>query len=573
LEPLLRAGDLLRAEAATALPPDLEAWLPTGARDFAAIAAQMAPANTKQPRAARGRATRRATAAQQQRSDLLDQALRRMRAGESIEASLAEQRDQLAELQPLLRVSAMLRAEAATALPPDLEAWLPTGAHDFAVIAEQMAPRYGRRRAVGSRPLTLQRTAIVVAIVAAMMGAVDTASAQSLPGETLYPWKRTKEDISLALVTDPNQRSHMLVEFAGRRLNEFNQLVDTGKAADSVLVAQTLDNLLDNLQGAIAEDQKTEDVDMTPAVKQILNETQSALTQAAVVAPATAQVLDQANDRAAIISQEIPATTAAATATPTAQAATQQATATSVLANASSSTAPVAATPSDGGPNNKPTPVLSATENLSELPTLSPTRASGEPTVTPSVPTIEPINTPTADPSTAIPPTAAPTDTAVSSVPPSPVPPTSVPPSPVPPSETPLPTETLLPTETPPPTATPVPTTEATSGPPPTPVPTRTRPTRTPTRTPTPTATATITPTNTPTEVPPTATDTPTSEPTATDTATPTETPTPTDTATPEPPTATDTATPLLSNGDSGNEATPSPQPTPTDSQAPTPSA
>src|SRR5439155_4443515 len=167
------------------------------------------------------------------------------------EASLTEHPDLSADLVPLLRASAQLRVQAAEPLPPDLERWLPTGARDFAAIAEQMAPRYARRRAPASRPLILQRTAIAVAIVAAMMGAVDTASAQSLPGETLYQWKRTKEDISLALVTDPDQRSHLMVEYAGRRLNEFNKLVAKGDAADSTLVSDTLTSLLDNLQGAI----------------------------------------------------------------------------------------------------------------------------------------------------------------------------------------------------------------------------------------------------------------------------------------------------------------------------------
>src|SRR2546425_944674 len=140
-------------------------------------------------------------------SDLLDQALARLRAGESVEVCLADYPQHASALEPLLRTGDLLQAEAATPLPAELEDWLSAGARDLAAIAEQAASRNGRRRAA-SRPLTLQRTAIAVAIVAAMMGAVDTASAQSLPGETLYQWKRTKEDISLALVTDPDQRSH-----------------------------------------------------------------------------------------------------------------------------------------------------------------------------------------------------------------------------------------------------------------------------------------------------------------------------------------------------------------------------
>src|SRR5690349_9288046 len=80
LEPLLRAGDRLRASAAEPLPLDLENWLPTGARDFAAMAEQLVPKYTRQSAAARARI----------HANVLDQALARMRAGESIEASLSE---------------------------------------------------------------------------------------------------------------------------------------------------------------------------------------------------------------------------------------------------------------------------------------------------------------------------------------------------------------------------------------------------------------------------------------------------------------------------------------------------
>src|SRR5215211_7854519 len=80
LEPLLRTGDRLRASAAEPLPPDLEHWLPTGARDFAAIAEQMAPKYTRQSAAAQARA----------RANVLDQALAQLQAGESLEASLSD---------------------------------------------------------------------------------------------------------------------------------------------------------------------------------------------------------------------------------------------------------------------------------------------------------------------------------------------------------------------------------------------------------------------------------------------------------------------------------------------------
>src|SRR5262249_24002134 len=304
LEPLLRVGDQLSAMASEPLPSDLQDWLPAGALDFAAIAAQMAPKYARR-RAKRARARGDAAGSPSLRADALDQAIARMRDGESIESSLADHPNLTDDLVPLLRAGAQLRAQAATPLPPDLERWLRAGARDFAAIAEQMAPRYARRRSPASRPLTLQRTAIAVALVAAMMGAVDTASAQSLPGETLYQWKRAKENISLALVTDPDQRSHMLVEYAGRRLNEFNQLVDTGKSADPVLVAETLNSMFANLQGALDEDKKNQTIDVAPEASQLLAEAKSEIARVTpIVSPETVRVLDSAAAKADQLTQQ-----------------------------------------------------------------------------------------------------------------------------------------------------------------------------------------------------------------------------------------------------------------------------
>jgi hypothetical protein len=77
--------------------------------------------------------------------DVLDQALARLQKGESVEGCLDAFPQYAAALEPLLRAGAQLRASAAEPLPPALENWLPTGARDFAAIAEQMEPKYMRQ--------------------------------------------------------------------------------------------------------------------------------------------------------------------------------------------------------------------------------------------------------------------------------------------------------------------------------------------------------------------------------------------------------------------------------------------
>jgi hypothetical protein len=553
LEPMLRTGEQLHATAAEPLLSDLEAWLPAGALDFAAIAAQMAPKYARQS-AARGRAETAVTA--RQRADALDQALERMRAGESIEASLADHAHLTADLVPLLRAGAQLRVQAAAPLPPDLERWLPAGARDFAAIAEQMAPRYARRRSAISRPLTLQRTAIAVAIVAAMMGTVDIASAQSLPGETLYQWKRAKEDISLALVSDPDQRGQLMVEYAEQRLNEFNRLVDSGKPADSVLVAETLNSLFANLQGALAQDQQGAGADVGQEASQLLNKAKSRIAEVApTAAPATAKVLNQAANEADQLALQLPTPTSIAGAPTNTPIATDTSVATQQPTSFVSTAVP--GTPSSTGSiGSSGTPDTLTTSTIQPIQVL-PTAAIGQPISTPLGVTAAPANTPTSDPATAIPPTTGPTDapvlpadTAVSG-----------PSSTQAPVATTVPTTTVstaVPTSTTVPSATSVPITEGpTQGLPATSTP---RPTRTPqpTKQPTLTPTSTLTPTETLTPSP-TETSTPTETLTPTDTATPTETltPSPTETLTPSPtetPTETLTALPSVN---SPPEATP----------------
>jgi hypothetical protein len=530
LTPLLRTGALLHDEATTPLPPDLEAWLPSGARDFAAIVQQMLPQQSAQPQQAiaPARAGKRISpSVPASLSEILDTALARVRAGESVDACLADHPEQAAALAPLLRTSALLQAHAATPPPPELESWLPRGAREFSAIAEQLAPRYARRRPMSApRKLSLQRTMATVAIATLLMGiAADSASAASLPGEALYQWKRTKEDISLSLTADPDMRSQLHVDYAKQRLNEFNTLVTNGNANDEALIADTLNSMLVHTRGAILEAQQGRTIDkVKPEIYQLLNQAEDALTHATEVVPQAQEILTDAKDQFNGIEQNLP--------TAVAVAETDQPT-----ANTTAIPSPTDLPPTDQA--IIPPRVDGTPSQPTDAPPVSggqaPTAAIGAPPASPSatpvsggVPTDEPTaipsNTPTTDPATAVPPTQ--------------VPPTNEPGVPV---ETPLPTltpqpTTALPTQTPPPTASPIP--AATEGPlptlPPTPPP---RPSRTPpptatpspTDTPPPTATATPPPTDTPTDIP---TETPTETPTPTDIPVPLSTETPTETST-----------------------------------------
>ena len=556
LEPLLRASDLLHAQASAPLPAEMDGWLATGALDFAAIAAQMAPKYAK-PQTPHQR-VRAATQAQHQFDDTLDFTLARARQGEPLATVLADHPAQAAALEPLLGLGARIQAEASMPLPAEMLAWLPTGRHEFMALAEQMAPRYARqRRRAAARKLTAQRAAAAVVVVAITMGAVDSVSAQSLPGDTLYTWKRTKEDISLALIADPGQRSQMLLEYANRRLDEFNTLVQKQpEEVSSSLISETLNSLLSSAQQALTSNPQTNVTDVRPELRTLLDKTKLAVQQAAPLLPASQPELSQVAVRADQLVSEIPNAPTTMAEQPTS----------SPEPNTSTSTSGSSGGGNKPQPSSAPTagsPALNAT--ATPVPT-SPAAATGQPspigaTSVPIGATSAPAASATPDPATALPPT----------LPPSPVPTDAPPGSTSVPSSVP----TSEPSVEPIPTATAVPVTEVPSEPPPPTVPPTSRATRTPptiTPTDTPTDVPTDTPTDVPTEVP---TDTPTDVPTDTPTDVPTEVPT--DTLTPlptpaatAPSTADGTSTPT--NPPAGPQidtSTPAANPNPTEAATP----
>jgi hypothetical protein len=71
---------------------------------------------------------------------------------------------------------------------------------------------------------TLRYVAVVALVIALAVTGLTSASANSLPGDRLYPVKRTVEDVRLALAS-PNSQASLHVDFAGRRINEFEELL------------------------------------------------------------------------------------------------------------------------------------------------------------------------------------------------------------------------------------------------------------------------------------------------------------------------------------------------------------
>ncbi len=148
------------------------------------------------------------------------------------------------ELEPLLSMAA--RLQTARSLRPRAE---------FKAAAAQRLSRLAAARPAPPRPKTgfrgfrtggwAQRRVrlnpllvgvLVVILIASGFGTV-AASAQSLPGDFLYPVKRAEEAVHFALTLDEAGRAGLRLDYASRRIDEAVTLVEENRtqALDQVL--------------------------------------------------------------------------------------------------------------------------------------------------------------------------------------------------------------------------------------------------------------------------------------------------------------------------------------------------
>jgi hypothetical protein len=90
---------------------------------------------------------------------------------------------------------------------------------------------------------------IVLALLLASGGTVVFAAQGSQPNQVLYPVKLLSEDVRLGLATNLQSQFQLNMEFAGRRLDEIDKLVQAGKDPGGQVTSRLqneLDSALDN---------------------------------------------------------------------------------------------------------------------------------------------------------------------------------------------------------------------------------------------------------------------------------------------------------------------------------------
>jgi hypothetical protein len=177
------------------------------------------------------------------REEILEGAIERLAAGESLDAILATSSADATWLEPLLIAAAGVRGLRQTVpVPPaeaSLAAFLAQAEHMAPVAPAATAPTPWWERLVASLSLSsagfprLATTALatmLLVVILTLGSAVflgnNTAAAQSvLPGQPLYPIKRLGEEVTLRLPQSSEDRDAKVSEYEERRRDEIHLLL------------------------------------------------------------------------------------------------------------------------------------------------------------------------------------------------------------------------------------------------------------------------------------------------------------------------------------------------------------
>ncbi|MGD9100242.1 MAG: DUF5667 domain-containing protein [Anaerolineae bacterium] len=406
-------------------------------------------------------------------SVVLDKALARLEAGEPLEAVLADYPSQRDQLMPLLLVARQLSSLRAMPPPTRSEAGLAAFLEDAQAWRSGMPPRRRWRgnwlavfRQLRWSPQTRLALGMVVSLLVlfVLVGSTVVLSADSLPGDWLYPVKLAGEEARLVLISGQAARAEYHLLRARTRAEEVRRLVQEGRSVDEI----TLTRLNQSLEASLlaAASARPEEVPLLLAAIEEMAAEQLAMLSAAETTAITArtyQLLLLA--RSSLIRIESLARAGRADVHTFRLNATLGVFQSEWLPPSSLETdlptVTVTPTPTERLPDSplaSVTPTRGGAGDAGERPTASPTATvTARPTATPTpTASVEPSPTPTPSltprPShTPAPPTATATST------PSPAPLTNT--EPAPPTRTPEPptaTATAVPTS-PPPTNTPAP--------------------------------------------------------------------------------------------------------------------
>jgi len=199
--------------------------------------------------------------------DILDECLERVLKGESIKDCLNAYPEQASELEPLLKTSLDLMQRAST-IQPSLEFKAKARSQLRAILRARQEKEVKREKIPIWRRKWAVAAATILVIVFCGVGTV-AASANALPGESLYSVKLAAERVRVTLAFSHMDKAKLHIQFAERRAAEIAEMAQQDRSDKIPELAERLDN---HLQQVSCEAQKmwgarVEDSALTPTGK------------------------------------------------------------------------------------------------------------------------------------------------------------------------------------------------------------------------------------------------------------------------------------------------------------------
>jgi hypothetical protein len=163
--------------------------------------------------------------------EIVNDCLERMAGGEPVEACLASYPEDRGQLAPLLETAATTLI-AATTVGPDVTA-RQRGLQKFnEAVAQRATRKSGLRfpRFIWQSPIArpVVAVALVLLVTTGMALGADVAASNSIPGDSLYWVKTSKENIMMRLPKSDMSKAKDHVRLAQKRGDEMGMLLDKG---------------------------------------------------------------------------------------------------------------------------------------------------------------------------------------------------------------------------------------------------------------------------------------------------------------------------------------------------------
>lgn len=228
-------------------------------------------------------------------TEILDQCLTLIQAGKATIADcLQAYPEHAAYLEPLLITAIEVQSELSPKSPD--ESYIDTTRirilnqlqmlHKGADVGEVKPSRIRIRLA---RPaLALLSLALVLMILTSSIGVVS-ASANALPGDTLYPVKRSIEELQLFFTTQPTKDAELLLAFTAERVQEIEDMMNTDPTQDLSSAILEYDGMLSRLLETAQEDSILEDPEVLDLINGGISHHEEVLQSVLEKAPPSAQ--------------------------------------------------------------------------------------------------------------------------------------------------------------------------------------------------------------------------------------------------------------------------------------------